>query len=92
MRDCYFENNNGQLHIESQETVAWLWFEDSYCGEPSQGGFPVSMGAFGEHIYLRGLEILGGFQITNVSDCHVSDCHVVTYRKVCWPCAARDLL
>jgi hypothetical protein len=78
VKDCYFENNNGQLHIESDTTCQYLWFEDTYCGEPSQGGVPVSMGGAGEHLFLRGLEILGGLAITNVSDCHVSNCHVIT--------------
>jgi len=78
VRDCWFEDNIAQLHIESEGTVSYLLFEDTYCGPAQQDGFPVSIGAFGQHCYLRGLTILGPLNITSVSDVRVSDCYIET--------------
>ncbi len=76
IRDCMFEFNVGQLHIESGAACSELWFEDTFCGEPTGGGLPVSIGGLGVGCYLRGLEIHGGLSITGASRVRVRDCYI----------------
>ena len=76
IRDCMFETNVGQLHIESEATCSELWFEDTYCGEPAGGGIPVSIGGYGVGCYLRGLEVHGGLSISGAYRVRVSDCYL----------------